>query len=89
MHEDHQDKLIAKRYICSQLLTIYWAPAVAIITTLSGPGSGLASLASSMHSLVLNGEPISVSKVSLFTHYQLFHTKPDLLTKPYRVESRV
>jgi hypothetical protein len=42
-----------------------------------------------MYSLVLNGEPISVSKASLFTHCHLFQTKPELLTNPYRVESRV
>jgi hypothetical protein len=42
-----------------------------------------------MYSLVLNGESISVSKVSLFTLCQLFQTKPELLGQPYKVESSV
>jgi hypothetical protein len=47
------------------------------------------SLASSMYSLVLNGEPLSVSIIPLGAKCHLFQTKPELLSKPYRVESRV
>jgi predicted nucleic acid-binding Zn-ribbon protein len=43
----------------------------------------------SMYSLVLNGESISVSIASLVLHCRLFQTKPKLLSKPYRVESAV
>jgi chromosome segregation ATPase len=42
-----------------------------------------------MYSLVLNGEPLSVSMPSLVVHCHLFRTKPELLNKPYRVESAV
>jgi chromosome segregation ATPase len=42
-----------------------------------------------MYSLVLNGEPINVSIVLLITKCHLFQTKPELLGKPYTVESRV
>jgi hypothetical protein len=42
-----------------------------------------------MYSLVLNGEPIDVSIVSLMAKCHLFQTKPGLLGEPYRVESRV
>jgi hypothetical protein len=42
-----------------------------------------------MYSLVLDGEPISVSIASLLAKYRLFQTKPKLLGESYRVESRV
>jgi hypothetical protein len=42
-----------------------------------------------MYSLVLNGESISVSIFSLIAKCRLFQTKPELLGKPYRVESVV
>jgi hypothetical protein len=42
-----------------------------------------------MYSLVINGEQISVSLVSLVAKCHLFQTKPELLGKPYRVESGV
>jgi hypothetical protein len=42
-----------------------------------------------MYSLVLNDEPINVSIVSLMTKCSLFQTKPELLSKPYKVESGV
>jgi hypothetical protein len=42
-----------------------------------------------MYSLILNDEPVSVSIVSLMVKCGLFQTKPQLLSKPYRVESRV
>jgi hypothetical protein len=42
-----------------------------------------------MFSLVLNGEPISVSLVSLITKCHLCQTKPELLSQPHRVQSRV
>jgi hypothetical protein len=42
-----------------------------------------------MYSLVLNGEPISVSIASLFVNCHLFRTKSDLLKTPYNVESGV
>jgi hypothetical protein len=43
----------------------------------------------SMHSLVLNGEPIKASMVSPVAKFRLFQTKPKLLSKPFRVESTV
>jgi hypothetical protein len=36
--------------------------------------------------MVLNGERISVSTVSFMLKCRLFHAKPELLGKPYRVE---
>jgi hypothetical protein len=42
-----------------------------------------------MYGLVLNGESISVPIASLVVHCHLFQTKPELLGKPYRVESGV
>jgi hypothetical protein len=42
-----------------------------------------------MYSLLLNGEAIGVSIVSLVTKCRPFQTKPELLSKPYRAESAV
>jgi hypothetical protein len=42
-----------------------------------------------MYSLVFNGEPLSVSIVSVMAKCHLFQTKPGLLGNPYRIESRV
>jgi hypothetical protein len=42
-----------------------------------------------MYNLVLNGEPISVSIASLIGKCRLFRTKPEVLHKPYKVESSV
>jgi hypothetical protein len=39
--------------------------------------------------LVFNGEPTSISVLSLMAKCHLFQTKPELLSKPYRIESRV
>jgi hypothetical protein len=54
-----------------------------------GRQAGDTSLASSMYSLVLNGEPVGVSIIPLVAKCGLFQTKPELLRTPYRVESRV
>jgi hypothetical protein len=42
-----------------------------------------------MYRLVLNDEPINISIASLVVNCHLFQTKPELLNKPDRVESRV
>jgi hypothetical protein len=42
-----------------------------------------------MYSLVINGEQISVSIVSLMAKCRLFQTKPELLGRSYKVESGV
>jgi hypothetical protein len=42
-----------------------------------------------MSSLVLNGEPISVSILWVMAKCRLFHTKLEVLSKPNRVESGV
>jgi hypothetical protein len=42
-----------------------------------------------MYSLVLNGEPIGVPIIPLVAKCGLFQTKPELLGKPYKVESTV
>jgi septal ring factor EnvC (AmiA/AmiB activator) len=42
-----------------------------------------------MYSLVLNGKPLSVSIIPLVAKCGLFQTKPELLGKPYKVESSV
>jgi hypothetical protein len=47
------------------------------------------SLASSMYSLVLNSEPISVSIVSIMAKCCLFQRKPGFLGKLDRVESAI
>jgi hypothetical protein len=47
-----------------------------------GRQAGYNSRASSMYSLVLNGEPLSVSIVSVMAKCRLFQTKPELLSKP-------
>jgi hypothetical protein len=39
-----------------------------------------------MDSLVPNDEPIGASKASLVTKCRLFQTKPELLSKPYRID---
>jgi hypothetical protein len=49
----------------------------------------MTSLAPSMYSLVLNGKRISVSMVMLVARCQLFQARPELLSKPYNVESGV